>query len=340
MDLSAAGQAGKHPYHLELASFLTSMPPQDTLLTGEATGKGYVISDAVLEQVYKIMEGKVVTTASLWNIYSIPSKLGKEPVPRLDAICGVKKGDHGHSKFDHVNFFVYYDDVSSARMLFFAEVWESSFQAKRSGPNTSVSLVTQPCTRKSRQVESGVQFIKVYSKSSRKQSKTSFCCPLPHYNPDHPYLGCCDVCEPISSKIAHPPFGNHIGANYKGLGELLEYLNKKLPIYSSTVKIVQVTLEVKITSRTSASEQQSSPLKRSSGYVIQVPQFPSNYEKKLVQMDAQVKDETCDHLSRAQFLHHRQCETSKELWDILEIINEGVSTQKEAHIDTLRAKFN
>ncbi|XP_048537659.1 uncharacterized protein LOC125516217 [Triticum urartu] len=254
----AAGQAGKHPYHLELASFLTSMPPQDTLLTGEATGKGYVISDAVLEQVYKIMEGQSPSTApsdiqprlrpQAWMMLASRKDefaqkqkfLGQileqllldysnqhpwEPVPRLDVICGVKKGDHGHSKFYHVNFLVYYDDVSSARMLFFAEVWESSFQAKRSGPNTSVSLVTQPCTRKSRQVESGVQFVKVYSKSSRKQSKTSFCCPLPHYSPDHPYLGRCDVCEPISSKIAHPPSGNHIGANYKGLGELLEYLN-------------------------------------------------------------------------------------------------------------------
>ena len=28
------------------------------------------------------------------------------------------------------------------------------------------------------------------------------------------------------------------------------------------------------------------------------------------------------------------------MWDILEKINEGVSTQKEARIDTLRAKFN
>ena len=27
-------------------------------------------------------------------------------------------------------------------------------------------------------------------------------------------------------------------------------------------------------------------------------------------------------------------------WDILEKINEGISTQKEARIDTLRAKFN
>nr|XP_040253658.1 uncharacterized protein LOC120970920 [Aegilops tauschii subsp. strangulata] len=34
------------------------------------------------------------------------------------------------------------------------------------------------------------------------------------------------------------------------------------------------------------------------------------------------------------------CETVKDLWDVLEKINEGVSTQKEARIDTLRVKFN
>src|SRR3989337_4350936 len=57
-------------------------------------------------------------------------------------------------------------------------------------------------------------------------------------------------------------------------------------------------------------------------------------------MDALAKDEIGGHLSHALFLRHRQCETAKELWDILEKINEGVSTQKEARIDTLQAKFN
>ena len=57
-------------------------------------------------------------------------------------------------------------------------------------------------------------------------------------------------------------------------------------------------------------------------------------------MDALAKDEIGGHLSRAQFLRYRQCETAKDLWDILEKINEGVSTQKAARIDTLWAKFN
>ncbi|XBH78160.1 hypothetical protein VPH35_104500 [Triticum aestivum] len=235
----SAGQAGRHPKHLELATFLMSMAdnvPKDSLLTHEAMGKGHVISDAALEQVYKIMEDQSSSTApsddhprlcpSAWM--TLASRKGEyvqkqnflgqaleqllldysnqhpwEPVPRLDVICGVKKQDRGHPKFYHANFLVHYDDVSSARVLFFAEVWQSSFRAKqiRSKPNTSVNLVTRPCTRYSRRVESSAQFIKVYSKSSRKEAKTSFCCPLPYYSPDDPYLD--------SSQ----------------LGELLEYLN-------------------------------------------------------------------------------------------------------------------
>ena len=83
---------------------------------------------------------------------------------------------------------MYYDDASSARVLFFAEVWVTSFRAKRSEVNTSVNLVTGPCIRNGRQAESSVQFAKVYSKS-RKESENSFCYPLPYYSPDHPYLG-------------------------------------------------------------------------------------------------------------------------------------------------------
>jgi hypothetical protein len=71
------------------------------------------------------------------------------------------------------------------------------------------------------------------------------------------------------------------------------------------------------------------------GVTIEVPQVPTDREKRLVQLNAQAKDEIGGHLSRAQFLCYRQCETSKELCYILEKINEGVSTQKEARIDTL-----
>ncbi|XP_073368094.1 uncharacterized protein [Aegilops tauschii subsp. strangulata] len=76
------------------------------------------------------------------------------------------------------------------------------------------------------------------------------------------------------------------------------------------------------------------------GLIAAVPQAPNDEEKKLIQLYAQAKDEIGGHLNRAQFLRYRQCETAKELWDVLEKIKEGVSTHKEARIDTLRAKFN
>ena len=68
--------------------------------------------------------------------------------------------------------------------------------------------------------------------------------------------------------------------------------------------------------------------------------YLTDKEKKLIQLDAQAKDEIGGHLSQAQFLRYRKSETVKELWDVLEKINEGVPTQKEARIDTLQAKFN
>uniref|UniRef100_A0ACD5Z6Z7 Uncharacterized protein n=1 Tax=Avena sativa TaxID=4498 RepID=A0ACD5Z6Z7_AVESA len=250
-----AGHAGKHPKHLELASFLMSKAYnilKDSQLTNKAT-----ISDAVLEQVHIIMQDQSSSISPsvdhprlcppAWKMLASRKDefvkkqkfLGQalqellldysnqhpwEPVPRLDVICGVNEGYGRHSKFYHVNFLVYYDDVSSARVLFFAEAWLSSFQAKRSEPSTSVNLVNAPCIRNGHRVESHVQFAKVYSKS-RKESETSFCCPLHYYSPGHPYLGRCTTCEPTSCKIVHPPSGNHTGANYSQLGKLFEYLN-------------------------------------------------------------------------------------------------------------------
>lgn len=38
------------------------------------------------------------------------------------------------------------------------------------------------------------------------------------------------------------------------------------------------------------------------GYMIDTPGYLTPWEKRLVQMDAQAKDEICGHLSRAQFL--------------------------------------
>ena len=64
------------------------------------------------------------------------------------------------------------------------------------------------------------------------------------------------------------------------------------------------------------------------GFIAEIPQAPTDHEKKLIQMDAQAKDEIGGHLSWAQYLRYRHCETAKDLWDILKKINEGVSTQK------------
>ncbi|XP_073360402.1 uncharacterized protein [Aegilops tauschii subsp. strangulata] len=76
------------------------------------------------------------------------------------------------------------------------------------------------------------------------------------------------------------------------------------------------------------------------GFMIEIPQAPTDVDKKLIHMDAQAKDEIGGHLSHAQFLRYHQCETAADLWGVIEKINEGVSTQKEAQVDTLRAKFN
>ena len=62
------------------------------------------------------------------------------------------------------------------------------------------------------------------------------------------------------------------------------------------------------------------------GLTIVAPQVPIDEEKKIIQLDAQAKDEISGHLNRAQFLCYRQCENAKELWDVLEKINEGVSS--------------
>ena len=41
------------------------------------------------------------------------------------------------------------------------------------------------------------------------------------------------------------------------------------------------------------------------GLTIAIPQAPTDEEKKLIQLDAQAKDEIGGHLSRAQFLRYR-----------------------------------
>ena len=50
------------------------------------------------------------------------------------------------------------------------------------------------------------------------------------------------------------------------------------------------------------------------GFTVVILEAPTDEEKKLIQLDAQAKDEIGGHLSRAQFLRYHHCETAKELW--------------------------
>ncbi|CAL4908323.1 unnamed protein product [Urochloa decumbens] len=261
-----AGQAGKHPKHSDLASFLVSMYGADVQgllrasLTNYEKTKGYVISDASLELVYKVVGGQSSLTAPSvdrprlspmgWKMLAsrkcdFVQKQGLlrkilekllldysnqhpwEPMHRLDVICGVKERNYEHSKCYHLNFLAYCDDASSnatstTRVLFFAEVWGP--KTKRSELDTSAKMVPVPCTANGHHTDSN-SHAKIYCKSGQVKSRTSFCCPLPYYNVDHPYLGRCNICEPSSSKIAHPPSGNHAGAKCSEIGASADYLN-------------------------------------------------------------------------------------------------------------------
>lgn len=151
-----------------------------------------------------------------------------EPVHRLDVRCGVEKFNCERTKCCyHVNFLAYCDDgvsnVAAARKLFFAQVWGLRSKSKPSEPGPPLKMAPVPCTNGHR-IQS-YSPAKIYSKSGNMKSQTSFCCPLPNYKVDHPYLGRCTFCEPTSSKIAHPPSGKHSGAKLSGTGEFSGYLN-------------------------------------------------------------------------------------------------------------------
>lgn len=122
---------------------------------------------------------------------------------RLDVICGVKETNHEHSKCYHLNFLAYCDDASSnaistTRVLFFAEVWRP--KTKLSELDASVKMVPVPCTANGHRTNSN-SHAKIYCKSRQVKSRASFCCPLPYYNVDHPYLGKHDFLENNSLQI-------------------------------------------------------------------------------------------------------------------------------------------
>ena len=62
--------------------------------------------------------------------------------------------------------------------------------------------------------------------------------------------------------------------------------------------------------------------------------------KKFIQLDSTAKNIICGHLTKGQYGRVSALETSKLVWDWLSKVNEGVSTQRDQHISTLRNLFN
>ena len=76
------------------------------------------------------------------------------------------------------------------------------------------------------------------------------------------------------------------------------------------------------------------------GVVVLDRDDPTDNEKKLLLLDKQVWVFITNHMVREQYERVKNIETAKELWEYMEKIGEGVSTQKYARIDTLRSKFH
>src|ERR1041385_7974366 len=62
-------------------------------------------------------------------------------------------------------------------------------------------------------------------------------------------------------------------------------------------------------------------------------------EAKLIDLDSEVWVFITNHLTLEKYHEVKNITTAKGVWDYLENIGEGVSTQKDARIDTLRSKF-
>src|ERR1041385_363907 len=62
-------------------------------------------------------------------------------------------------------------------------------------------------------------------------------------------------------------------------------------------------------------------------------------EAKLIDIDSEVWVFITNHLTPENYHEVKNIPSAKGVWDYLENIGEGVSTQKEARIDTLRSKF-
>src|SRR3954468_20435312 len=75
------------------------------------------------------------------------------------------------------------------------------------------------------------------------------------------------------------------------------------------------------------------------GVVIKEKKAITTDELKCMDLDAEVRVFITNHISAEKYLEVRNIASAKGVWDYLETIGEGASTQKDARIDTLRSKF-
>ena len=75
------------------------------------------------------------------------------------------------------------------------------------------------------------------------------------------------------------------------------------------------------------------------GVIIKDKKAITANELKCMTLDAEVRVFITNHLSAEKYLEVRNFASAKDVWDYLEKLGEGASTQKDARIDTLRSKF-
>src|SRR3954471_17443322 len=76
------------------------------------------------------------------------------------------------------------------------------------------------------------------------------------------------------------------------------------------------------------------------GVTVADPKAITPDEAKLMGLDSEIWVFITNHLTPEQYHEVKYIPSAKGVWDYLEKIGEGVSTQKYAHIDTLRSKFH
>ena len=75
------------------------------------------------------------------------------------------------------------------------------------------------------------------------------------------------------------------------------------------------------------------------GVIIKDKKAITADELKCMALDAEVRVFITNHISAEKYLEVRNISSAKCVWDYLEKLGEGASTQKDARIDTLRSKF-